>query len=293
MPLAPAAYRCEGFLLPVLLWAGAMIVASIRQGTVAHASNRSNLMAFKTVSTPPQVKPNRANPPAVEREGSAPQKQRSRRPGQWGLAVRIGVSLILAWHIMAVFLAPLSIPPSSQTVGYLAQGTFMQWYLDALFLNHGYHFFAPDPGPGHLIRYQVFDERGSVIAQGEFPNKKEDWPRLLYHRYFMLAEQCYVPAASEAESQRWMRTYLAAYARQLLREHGGASVRVQRIIHYPAILEDVVGGMPLDDPRTYRLELEVTQHRQDLDLPLPNQARVWNQNQWRRDVASGWQGGVR
>jgi hypothetical protein len=248
-------------------------------------------MSFKTVSMPPQMKPNRPNPPGAERDVPQQQKQRPRKPGQWGLAVRIVVSLLLAWHVTAVFLAPLSITPSSQLVVGVAQRAPVQWYLDAMYLNHGYHFFAPEPSNGHLIRYQVLDDRGGVIAQGEFPNRKENWPRLLYHRYFMLADQCELPAQTEAESQQWQRTYLASYARQLLREHGGASARVQRIVHYPAFIDDVRRGMPLTDPQTYKLEMEVTQRRQDLDMPPPNQSGAWNQ--WRRDVASGWQGGAR
>jgi hypothetical protein len=173
----------------------------------------------------------------------------------------------------------------------------MQWYLDALYLNHGYHFFAPEPSNGHLIRYQVYDDRGGVIADGQFPDRKEYWPRLLYHRYFMLADQCEVPG-SEAESNRWKRAYLTAYAQQLLREHDGAQVRVQRVVHYPAFLDDVARGMPLGDPQTFKAEEPaVIQRRQDLDSPpnqLPNQPQsgMYNNN-WRQDVASGWQGGAR
>jgi hypothetical protein len=208
------------------------------------------------------------------------------------VAVRIAISLLLIWHLLAVFMAPMSIPPSSPLVVDIAQGSFMQWYLDGLYLNHGYHFFAPAPPVGHLIRYQVMDDRGGVIHEGEFPSRKDQWPRLRYHRYFMLADQCQLDARTEAEANQWQREYLNAYARQLLRKYNGASARVQRIVHYPAFLDDVRGGMPLDDPRTYKTEAEVVQRRQDLDLPTPNQSGAWN-NSWRRDVASGWQGGVR
>lgn len=238
---------------------------------------------------------NRPNPGNFEREASAPaRKDKSRRNGQLNVFVRIAISLVLLWHVTAVFLAPLSVPPSSRLILNVAQQRPMQWYLDALYLNHGYHFFAPEPSTGHLIRYTVYDERGGEIAKGEFPNLKDQWPRLRYHRYFMLADQCELPIPQEAERKQWQRTYLTAYARELLREHNGASVRVQRVIHFPAFVDDVRNGMQLNDPRTYKTELEVTQRRQDLNLPPANATSPTGAyNMMRRDVASGWQGGAR
>jgi hypothetical protein len=54
-------------------------------------------------------------------------------------------------------------------------------------LDNGYRFFAPDPGPSHLLRYElVRDEK--VVASGIFPDRQAHFPRLLYHRYFMIAE---------------------------------------------------------------------------------------------------------
>jgi hypothetical protein len=222
------------------------------------------------------------------------------------LAVRIIVSVLVIWHVTAVFLAPLSVSPSSPLVVELAQKPPMQWYLDILYLNHGYHFFAPDPSTGHLIQYQVYDDRGAEIAKGTFPDKKEQWPRLRYHRYFMLADQCEMPIPddqnpdrqrkADAERQRWERVYLTAYGQQLLKQYNGATFRVQRIIHYPAFIADVQKGMPLDDRQTYKTEIEVQGRRQDAGpVTQPAQNGAWNNNynNMRRDVASGWQGAVR
>jgi hypothetical protein len=257
-------------------------------------------MSFKaTVAAPPQMKPNRPQPPGLERDAPAQQQRpRSRKQGQMPLVVKVIVSLLVSWHITAVFLAPLSIQPSSPLVVEIAQQRPMQWYLDALYLNHGYHFFAPEPSNGHLIRYQVMDDRNGILAQGEFPSKKDNWPRLLYHRYFMLADQCEVAAPTEAEANQWRDTYLKAYARELLREHpSAATVRVERVVHFPLRAIDAIKinddeslqqyrDQPLNYPPTYQVEAEVTQRRSDLD-----QAQA--ATTWRQDVASGWQGGVR
>jgi hypothetical protein len=216
------------------------------------------------------------------------------------LVAKLAISLLVIWHLTAVFLAPLSIPPSSPLVVEIAQQRPMQWYLDVLYLNHGYHFFAPEPSNGHLIRYQVMDDRSGILAQGEFPSKQDNWPRLLYHRYFMLADQCEVPSPTEAEANQWRDDYLKAYAREILRKHpSAAEVRVQRIVHFPLRASDALKinedpsleqyrANPLTYPPTYQVEAEVTQRRSDLD-----QARAAAATNWRQDVASGWQGGVR
>lgn len=259
-------------------------------------------MSFKAPAAPqPQMKPNRPQPTAPERDAPAPQRAKPRKPGQVPVWLKIIVSLLVAWHITAVFLAPLSIQPASPLVQKIAQN-YMQWYLDALYLNHGYHFFAPEPGAGHLIRYQLTDDAGRV-SEGEFPSKKDNWPRLLYHRYFMLAEQCEVGADNEAEFNHWRERYLKAYARQLLRAHPEASVaRVQRVVHYPLRTEDRIRidedpsleqyrANPLAYPPTYQVEVEVTQRRSDLESSATGATSATTS--WRQDVASGWQGGVR
>lgn len=237
---------------------------------------------------------NRPNqPPSFERDPTGSPSLR-RAPGErirhLSAPARLFFSLLIAWHVTAVFLAPLSVPPSSQLVVDVAQGSFMQKYLDALFINHGYSFFAPDPGPGHLIRYEVVDDRGNRI-QGEFPDLKHQWPRLLYHRYFMLAEQSELPVPDEKIRNEWQRKYLAAYARQLIRQYDGQSARVQCVIHYPLYRDDALEGMKLDDPQTYKTILEVTQTRRDLPRDEPDQTSAWQGG--RQDVARSWRGDTR
>jgi hypothetical protein len=253
-------------------------------------------MSFKApAAPPPQMKPTRPTIPGTETAAPQP-RAKSRKPGQLHIAFKLLISLLLVWHLAAVFLAPLSIPPSSPLVVDIAQTRPMQWYLDALYLNHGYHFFAPEPSYGHIIKFQVMDSGGALIKEGEFPSKDANWPRLLYHRYFMLADQCQVDAANEAEANQWQQDFLKSYAREILRQNeGAAAVRVQRVVHYPAHLDHVLEEkMELTDPRTYQTETEVVQRRQDLDVPPPTQGTMYQQqDNWRQDVASGWQGGAR
>jgi hypothetical protein len=119
----------------------------------------------------------------------------------------------------------------------------MQWYLDALYLNQGHSFFAPDVGPGHVIHYELFDRNNRVIAEGTLPDKKEHRPRLFYHRHMMLADQADVPTDDGPQSINWQRKYLEAYARHLLRVNKDAqSARVQNYAHWPLPSSYVMEG---------------------------------------------------
>ena len=73
-------------------------------------------------------------------------------------------------------------------------GETMKPYSQWLYMNHGYFFFAPNPGPGHLIQCSLSSSSATEPSGNEsmqtffLPDRNEHWPRLLYHRYFMLSE---------------------------------------------------------------------------------------------------------
>ena len=206
----------------VLLWAGEVEIASILApscaGPMSSAGNRpitgTSIFDEDSVLAAVQQPINRGrpNPPTPEQSAPAQRTSRGRKTGQWPLMVRIIVSLFVCWHLLAVFMAPLSVSVSMATEPgrpddqlpieiLVAQRPPMQWYLDALYLNHGYSFFAPEPGIGYLIHYDLLDGRGGVVKQGSFPDSEQIWPRLRYHRFLMLASQCEVPAATESEGK--------------------------------------------------------------------------------------------
>jgi hypothetical protein len=215
-----------------------------------------------------QPTPQKPRPTPTPREGGA---QRSARLGTF---VRVLISIVILWHFLGVFLAALSIGGSSDLVMAIAQQRPMQWYLDVLYMNQGHSFFAPDVGPAHLIRYELHDQNGQVLDKGEFP--KEEWPRLRYHRHFMLADQADMPSPDEQFNKEWQRKYLEAYGRQLLRANPNAqSVRVQRIAHWPLPLDLAQQNRTLTDPEGYELISEVTQRRSDLGPEASDQSQMW------------------
>jgi hypothetical protein len=242
-----------------------------------------------------------------------PREPGAGRPGKLGPLLRVAISIVIVWHFTAIFLAALSIDGSSPLVLNIAQGRPMQWYLDLLYLNQGHSFFAPNVGPSGVVHYELFDQSGSVVDDGELPSRKDHWPRLRYHRHFMLADQA--PSGEDQYEKQWERTYLEAYARQLLRDHPSAqAIRLRHYAHWPLPFDfeemardpqigreeayrRYMGMMKQEgitvDARGYQFHMEVTQRRSDLgpEQEQPDQTSVWESGPV--ETAGRWTGGPR
>lgn len=254
-----------------------------------------------------QPTPQKARPSSEARE---PRK----RDGKLAPWLRIVISIVIVWHFTAIFLAAMCVPFTSPLIYGIAQRRPMQWYLDALYLNQGHSFFAPDVGPSRIVHYELFDQSGRSMGQGDLPDRKEHWPRLRYHRHFMLADQA--PSGPDENDKRWGRAHLEAYARQVLRDHPEAySVRVRHYAHYPLPMQFETrartenygweranrdfqqvlrqNGINVDE-NLFELLMEVTQRRSDLG---PDEASAAGQaNGWQSgpvSTASRWTGGPR
>ncbi|HYO26026.1 MAG TPA: hypothetical protein VEQ85_13870 [Lacipirellulaceae bacterium] len=216
---------------------------------------------------PPAPKP--AQPkPAKAKTPKAPS------PWPWGLALRTLVSVLVVLHVAAVASAPWAIqtteetpfpdlppgriprdpqgqiipleklsieeyPPRRPRLAQAIHGFF--WHYDnLLYINNGYDFFSPDPTFSHLIRYEVYDAQGGKIASGEFPNRREQWPRLLYHRYMMLVDQSSDPRHAE---DGWENKI----ADRLLAKYDGARVKLTKRRHHLLTPQEVLAGRQLDN----------------------------------------------
>jgi hypothetical protein len=109
-----------------------------------------------------------------------------RSQGFWSPRARFIVSVLIILHFAAVISAPLAIPQPSSRLARLVEG-YLSPYTSLLYLRHGYRFFAPDPGPSHLLIFEVACEDGTII-KGRFPDSAIHQPRLMYHRFFMVGE---------------------------------------------------------------------------------------------------------
>jgi hypothetical protein len=162
-----------------------------------------------------------------------------RRPGRRLLLWAVNVWLIL--HLSAIIIAPASVSPSSDLVR--SVWTLFQPYLQVLYLNHGYHYFAPEPSQSTLLAFVA--ERGDgTVVRGRIPSR-EIQPRLLYHRHFMLTEQ--MTTAPPDLQERWY----GSYARHIGHKYDARRVSLTRVTHFLPTMEMVRDGIQLDDPRSY------------------------------------------
>ncbi|MEM6469697.1 MAG: hypothetical protein AAF802_09005 [Planctomycetota bacterium] len=187
--------------------------------------------------------------------------------------VKWAISVFVIYHILAVLLPPLAFQTTrfgqpSPVVDLVIRP--FRGYGQFLYLDRGYAFFAPDPGPSHLFQAAVELEDGN-LQEDLYPDLDRQWPRLLYHRHFMLAEflnEVYAPpgppndlveadpeAALIWRQQRGRYEYVRqSIVDHLSHVHDGRPAAILRIEHgIPALQDYVVEPIELDDARLYRV----------------------------------------
>ncbi len=181
-----------------------------------------------------------------------------------------GISGLVLLHLLAVTAEPFRFFTHS------ARGTSpaadpARWalapYIELAYLNHGYFFFAPEPGASHLMECRLETPDSSEVSL-RIPDKHKQWPRLLYHRHFMLAEflnQLHVPpvdtdavgegsemaAAWQAERSAFERVR-ESMSRHVATKFGAKSATIERVEHrLPSDDEVFRQRLPLDSPTLY------------------------------------------
>ncbi len=199
-------------------------------------------------------------------------------PFAWSPLTRALLSGWLVIHMAAVFLPPFAFQTSSVPgSGSPLAVPLMQWispYADGLYLNHGYAFFAPDPGSSFLLRASMEFDDGRETIHRTMPDLDIDWPRLRYHRHFMLSEHLnasFIPAqpppevaANPADLEVWQQRHAVYASRReaiinhLKKKYGADRVRLRRVEH--RLLDPYEFTQPnrrIDSPETY-IELSET-----------------------------------
>ena len=218
-------------------------------------------------------------PKAKREPKSKPTPKKSNKEMPWHPFWRFLVSLLVLFHVLAVFSAPWDImtvaalppgfeeprdnlgrplqPPPEAYQEPIVTRTLrsaLRHYLNALYLNHGYEFFAPDPAGTHVVDYTITQPDGTTI-EGRFPDLKEHWPRLLYHRHMMLADQAGLLdtelTARTQQSGKSIPFIGEIYADYLATKHGGQSELVLKL-HRLLSPQQVLAEVPLTDESTYR-----------------------------------------
>lgn len=207
----------------------------------------------------------------MNEQGKPRQRSReSRRPLHVGWKVLI--SGLVLFHLTAVVIFPLAFASQGASPAVMDTMWLFEPYGRICHLNHGYAFFAPNPGPSHLVEYTLEFDDGREPVVGRFPDIEQHWPRLLYHRHFMLAEHLNAdyrppqppPGATPEQLAAWREErgryeqHLRSLQRHLLTTYGADRVTLKRIEHAipspNAVLEE---GIRLDDQRLYVVQNEI------------------------------------
>ncbi len=170
--------------------------------------------------------------PAMPNAAPAP------RLGRWAF---VALNVWLCYHLFAIVVGPASVPPAPP----IAQDAwrFASGYLQAFYLNHGFHYFSPDPAGSTLVAYTLEMPDGSMKS-GRLPHRKI-WPRLLYHRHFMVTEFL-------GNGPEEFRPFVQrALARQLLRDSGAQAVRLELLYHDTAGVQEILSGQTLNEPASF------------------------------------------
>jgi hypothetical protein len=154
--------------------------------------------------------------------------------------LRYCINVWVVLHFTAIIAAAATIGPTSDYV--LATWQIFRPYLQLLFLNHGFNFYAPEPSSSMLMEFEAVRPDGSTVS-GKIPDPSL-WPRLLYQRQLLLTEHISI---APDDRRPWYRSY----AHHLCRKHGASKVHLTLVNHVPMPMEMVRNGGRLDDPFTY------------------------------------------
>ncbi len=219
--------------------------------------------------------------PPVQRTKGAPADPAHDAP-PWPAWLRIVLSIALVWHVFVMAACPFFFSTESQMgaselARTVVRNPLVQCYADTLYLNSGYGFFGPEPPlTSGQISYVVYDEAGAEKASGRFPDLKEQWPRLWYHRFMMLSDQASIPFEGFNPEQSH-RITLNSFARHLLQAYGGSRVDLthqDKLLLMPA---DVLAG---EDPSSKKFAIDpttVTVTADQLSQPLIPRQQEWAQ----------------
>ena len=165
------------------------------------------------------------------------------------------LSLLLVMHLAAVAIPPFTFATRS---GYESSPlanvgmSIVQPYANALYLNHGYFFFAPSPGPSHLVEYDVEFKDGKKETF-RFPDRQSQRPRLFYHRHLMLAEWLHanypatsapdwVPREEQQFQQENYQRVVDSLRQHLQQLHGSQRGTLRTLEHQLIAPEDYLQG---------------------------------------------------
>jgi hypothetical protein len=164
-------------------------------------------------------------------------------PGVWRRVVASGMIL---FHFGGILVAVTSVPPNTVWLSNYVWCYLYQPYLQFLYFNNAYHFYAPEPGPAFLLWFLVEYEKDAEGRHWRWvkvpeldhdgnslrPDGSRLWPKVEYTRRLSLAQYAGMQGASPGNMEALMRRRLNAGQLRDIPIHPTLPVMTQ--YHYPA-----------------------------------------------------------
>ncbi len=187
--------------------------------------------------------------------------------GKWKLVI----TLLVVLHLLAVVAEPFALftrGGNGASPAALPIRKSLAPYAEFAYLNHGYFFFAPNPAPSHLLECNLKSANGEQ-SRLRLPDRHAQWPRLLYHRHFMLAEflhQLHVEPINEHDLANTPKDVVIVWQaerarfemvrdsmiKHLKHRYGVDTAEIFRMEHrLPSDVEVFRDKLPLNDERLY------------------------------------------
>jgi hypothetical protein len=174
-------------------------------------------------------------------------------------------SLLLLAHFFAILTATLAQPMPGQPAPYLAvwMHSLARPYLDALFLNSSFRFYAPNPGPVKLCWFRL--ERNDGTAEWvEFPRHRTLAPWPIYHRELAVVSFWDAQIGPDPQNSKQLtlsppgQIGIASFIRRIREEHDHDSnplevVDLYTVHHRAAEPSQIAAGWTPYDLRLYRI----------------------------------------
>lgn len=147
----------------------------------------------------------------------------------WSGTKRAIASVLIVGYLFIVASGPATNSISSDLTN--AVGQTMEPVHQAMHLGHGYRFFGNNPGQSHILRFEVGMPDRSMVS-GQLPDPDEHWPRLLYHRWFMLSETVFNQYSSSLDTDSFAQTQDAITRQIELMQQKGKQSYVKRLLKF-------------------------------------------------------------
>jgi hypothetical protein len=164
-------------------------------------------------------------------------------PGVWR---RLAATGMILFHFGGILVAVTSVPPNTVWLSNYAWCYLYHPYLQFLYFNNAYHFYAPEPGPAFLLWFLVEYEKDAdgrhwrwvkvpeLDHDGNYlrPQGGRLWPKVEYTRRLSLANYAGMPGTQPGNLEALMRRRLAAGQLREVPIHPTIPINNQH--HYPA-----------------------------------------------------------